>query len=99
MTLSNLGSTFWQVGELEEALVVIQEADRIYRDLVEDYPDRYRGELAKALAIMGLTLLTLNRIRESVHCLLEGLELATEGGLLGVTDFINSLLVQAYAQD
>jgi hypothetical protein len=70
VTSSKLGRpgsvTPFKLGWPSEALTVEQEAVATYRNLASTDPDRYRPELARSLANLGISLYELGRPSETL---------------------------------
>jgi tetratricopeptide (TPR) repeat protein len=66
MSLDNLGITFNDICQREDALKAIREAVDIYRSLTASYPDAFLPDLAKSLNNLGSTLSDLDQHEEAL---------------------------------
>ncbi|MFB4298263.1 tetratricopeptide repeat protein, partial [Actinomadura sp. NTSP31] len=64
-SLTNLGVTLSELGRLDEALPVTEEAVRIRRQLAQNNPERYLPDLATSLTNLGVTLSEHGREEEA----------------------------------
>ena len=77
-TLNNLGVLDPNQGEAEEARKQYAEALQIYRELVQEYPETYRPNLAETLNNLGLLDSNHGRVEEARNEYAEALQIRRE---------------------
>ncbi|WP_371779139.1 tetratricopeptide repeat protein [Streptosporangium subroseum] len=76
--LDTLGVTLSQLGSLDEALLVAQEAVATYRELTQSHRDMQFPRLASSLSNLGATLSALKRLDEALTVTQEAVEVTRE---------------------
>ena len=66
MSLNNLSNRLLAAGRPKEALTAIEVAEGVYRNMADEWPDRFRPELATSLHNSSACLSTVGRPRDAV---------------------------------
>ncbi|WP_131745874.1 tetratricopeptide repeat protein [Frankia sp. Cppng1_Ct_nod] len=92
MSLNNLSNRLADLGRREDALVAIEEAVTVRRDLFGQYPAPFVGPFVQSLAFTGYLLQGLGSTRAVLDVTLEAFSLASEHQLQDVAALVVSLI-------